>query len=259
MTLLKVKSKIKRIEKWRTTKPYLLNPQHPLSVIVIGCGGTGSQVISNLARVNIGLLGLGHPGLVVTAYDGDKVDNLNIGRQLFLESEIGMYKSYALINRMNAYFGLNWKCIEEDFKKTTNVDTGNIYFVCVDSGKARLEVYKYLKYMSKKKKKKMRFVNNSHFYDFMYVIDIGNGKDFGQIMLSDFSKDLPAITDVHPDIDRFDDDEPSCSLAQSLNKQNLFINSIMGTLATNLLWIMITTGKVDRKNIYVDLKNYQIN
>ncbi len=29
---------------------YLLNPQHPVTVNLIGGGGTGSQVLTNLAR-----------------------------------------------------------------------------------------------------------------------------------------------------------------------------------------------------------------
>lgn len=45
---------------------YLLAPQHPVTVNVIGAGGTGSQVITNLARLDVTLRALNHPGLYVT-------------------------------------------------------------------------------------------------------------------------------------------------------------------------------------------------
>ena len=52
---------------------YLLDPQHPVTVALIGAGGTGSQVLSCLVRIDMALSGLGHPGLHVTVYDPDRV------------------------------------------------------------------------------------------------------------------------------------------------------------------------------------------
>ena len=53
------------------TDSYLLVPQHPVTVNLIGGGGTGSQVLTNLARLDVTLRALGHPGLFVTLYDPD--------------------------------------------------------------------------------------------------------------------------------------------------------------------------------------------
>jgi hypothetical protein len=33
-----------------------------VTVLVIGAGGTGSQIVSGLARLHTALIGLGHPG-----------------------------------------------------------------------------------------------------------------------------------------------------------------------------------------------------
>ena len=52
---------------------YLINPQHPVTVNLIGAGGTGSQVLTGLARLDVTLRALGHPGLFVTLYDPDIV------------------------------------------------------------------------------------------------------------------------------------------------------------------------------------------
>lgn len=50
------------MKKIHFTDRYLLNPRHPVTVFVIGAGGTGSQVITNLARMSMALQALGHPG-----------------------------------------------------------------------------------------------------------------------------------------------------------------------------------------------------
>ena len=56
---------------------YLINPQHPVTVNLIGAGGTGSQVLTCLARLDTALRGLGHPGLFITVYDSDIVTEAN--------------------------------------------------------------------------------------------------------------------------------------------------------------------------------------
>lgn len=48
------------------TDKYLLSPYHPVTVFVVGAGGTGSQVVTNLARMSMALQSLGHPGLHLT-------------------------------------------------------------------------------------------------------------------------------------------------------------------------------------------------
>ena len=68
------------------TDNYLLKPYHPVTVFIIGAGGTGSQVITNLARMDTALQASGHPGLHVTLFDPDTVTQANIGRQLFSET-----------------------------------------------------------------------------------------------------------------------------------------------------------------------------
>lgn len=91
------------MKKIHYTDRYLLNPHHPVTVFVIGAGGTGSQVATNLARMSIALQALGHPGLHVTVFDPDTVTEANIGRQLFSESELGLNKAVALVTRINRF------------------------------------------------------------------------------------------------------------------------------------------------------------
>lgn len=57
------------MKKIHYTDNYLLKPYHPVTIHVAGAGGTGSQVIANLARMNVALQALGHPGLHVTVFE----------------------------------------------------------------------------------------------------------------------------------------------------------------------------------------------
>ena len=71
------------------TDSYLINPQHPVTVNLIGAGGTGSQVLTSLARLDITLRAPGHPGLFVSLYDPAILTESNSGRQLISTSTIG--------------------------------------------------------------------------------------------------------------------------------------------------------------------------
>jgi tRNA A37 threonylcarbamoyladenosine dehydratase len=82
----------------------LLQPYNPVPVNLIGAGGSGSQMLTALARINYSLNQLDHPGLYVRIFDDDVVTPANQGRQLFCDAEVGQCKSSALINRVNRFF-----------------------------------------------------------------------------------------------------------------------------------------------------------
>ena len=47
------------------TENFLLNPTNPITVNLIGAGGTGSQMLTTLARMNHALTELNHAGFSV--------------------------------------------------------------------------------------------------------------------------------------------------------------------------------------------------
>src|SRR6202049_995798 len=94
----------------QTILPHL--QRRTVKVAVVGCGGTGSAVISGLPHLHQALLAYGHPsGLSVTALDGDRISATNCVRQPFSASEIGLFKSVVLINRLNLFWGLEWEAV----------------------------------------------------------------------------------------------------------------------------------------------------
>ena len=126
------------MKKIHYTDRYLLNPYHPVTVFVIGAGGTGSQVATGLARISVALQALGHPGLHVTVFDPDTVTEANIGRQLFSGSELGLNKAAALVTRINRFFGFSWEAKGQRYPLKASADReepalANIIVTCTDN------------------------------------------------------------------------------------------------------------------------------
>ena len=197
------------------TDSYLINPQHPVTVNLIGAGGTGSQVLTCLARLDITLRALGHPGLFVTLYDPDIVTESNIGRQLFSPSDMGLNKAQCLITRINNFFGNDWKAFPDIYpvilKDTRRDNLANITITCTDN---MYETVASLKVVTRLVK-------------------------YARVKESDSG--------------------PSCSLAEALEKQDLFINSTLAQLGCNILWKMFRYGMIKHHGLYLNLETLKTN
>ena len=248
----------------------LINPTNPITVNLIGAGGTGSQVLTALARMNHALTELNHAGLSVKLWDDDVITEANLGRQLFAESEMGLYKSVALINRANRFFGTNWKAETQKFEKAdlgklqSNMKS-EIYISCVDSVKSRFGIAEILNELK---------IDKSYYRNqCKYWIDFGNSQFTGQVLLSTIGnikqpnsekyetvENLPFITEEFGEIlkvSESEDDTPSCSLAEALEKQDLFINSTLAQMGSSLLWSLFRNGLTENRGFFLNLKNFQ--
>ena len=253
------------------TDQYLLNPYHPVTVFVIGAGGTGSQVVTSLARMGMALQALGHPGLHVTVFDPDTVTEANIGRQLFSEAETGLNKAVALVTRINRFFGYTWEAKGKSFPSRRKHDgdspgLANIIITCTDNIKSRLDLWNILKAVP---------VSEYRSYETpLYWMDFGNTQDTGQVILGTIPKKIkqPAsklyeTVESLKVITRYvkyarvkeKDSGPSCSLAEALEKQDLFINSTLAQLGCNILWKMFRNGMIEHHGLYLNLSTMKVN
>ena len=248
----------------------LINPTNPVTVNLIGAGGTGSQVLTALARMNHALTELNHAGLSVRLWDDDVITEANLGRQLFAESELGLDKSVALINRINRFFGTNWKAetqkfVKDDLGKLQSNMKSEIYISCVDSVKSRFDIAEILNELK---------IDKSYYRNqCKYWIDFGNSQFTGQVLLSTIGnikqpnsekyetvENLPFITEEFGEIlqvSESEDDTPSCSLAEALEKQDLFINSTLAQMGSSLLWSLFRNGLTENRGFFLNLKNFQ--
>ncbi|SHK93458.1 PRTRC system ThiF family protein [Chitinophaga jiangningensis] len=244
------------------TAPYLLDPTHRVTIHLIGVGGTGSLCLTHLARLNEALLALGHPGIHVRCWDDDTVSEANIGRQLFSAVDIGLHKSVVLISRVNRFFGYNWEAYTEKF---TGENTANIIMSCIDTAAGRIKIYNNLQklsvnHMAPDKKP-------------LYWLDMGNLQRTGQVVLGTISSieqpqstfptcaNLPTVVDIFPQLRKLKekDQGPSCSLAEALNKQDLFINSSVANFGCQLLWRLFREGSITQHGCFVNLETCCVN
>lgn len=245
------------------TAPELLNPTNPVTVCLIGAGGTGSQVLTGLARMSHSLQQLGYAGFQVNLWDDDIITDANRGRQLFAECEVGLSKATALITRTNRFFGTAWKATEKTFTADTFTGRAAIYISCVDTAAARFEIAQVLNELD---------LNTSRSDTPRYWMDFGNGKDTGQVILSTIGSikqpasekflpvgSLPQVTEEFSDLLLQSDieDLPSCSLAEALEKQDLFINSVLAQMGCSLLWQLLRNGLTTERGFFLNLKDFR--
>ena len=223
------------------TDSYLINPQHPVTVNLIGAGGTGSQVLTCLARLDITLRALGHPGLF-----------------------------QCLITRINNFFGNDWKAFPDIYpvilKDTRRDNLANITITCTDNIKSRLNLWNILKAVP---------VSEYRSYDTpLYWMDFGNTQASGQVVMGTIPKKIKqpesglyetvASLKVVTRLVKYarvkeSDSGPSCSLAEALEKQDLFINSTLAQLGCNILWKMFRYGMIKHHGLYLNLETLKTN
>ena len=56
-----------------------------------------------------------------------------------------------------------------------------------------------------------------------------------------------------------EDSGPSCSLAEALEKQDLFINSTLAQLGCNILWKMFRNGMIEHHGVFLNLGTMKVN
>lgn len=101
-----------------------------------------------------------------------------------------------------------------------------------------------------------------------YWMDFGNGRDTGQVILATVGAikqpasakfepigSLPFITDEFGGLLQQSEtaDEPSCSLAEALEKQDLFINSTLAHAGCSLLWQLFRKGYTTERGLFLNL------
>lgn len=162
-----------------------------------------------------------------------------------LEEVVGLYKSVCLINRINRFFGTNWKADTREFASTNirrlpEYGRANIYITCVDSSKARFDISDAIQNLDSRSYVSQRPI---------YWMDLGNGRYTGQVVLSTVGTVrqpssekympvgcLPKVTEEYKDIleAQPDNNEPSCSHADALEKQDLYINAALAQMGGSL-------------------------
>jgi PRTRC genetic system ThiF family protein len=213
-----------------------------VSIVVVGCGGTGSAVLSGLPYLHHALLAAGHPkGLQVYAVDGDRVIETNCVRQPFTSSEIGLYKVHVLMQRLNVFWGLDWVGIPAHVRYGRDVPDVDFVISCVDTRAARKTLARIVRLKTRR---------------FPYWLDLGNNASSGQFVLGEplrpnrkgTTMRLRCVDELYPQIVNVKldarDTLPACSAAESLVRQEPYINSMLAQHALAMLARLFRHGEI---------------
>ncbi len=218
-----------------------------VEVHVIGCGGTGSQLLPRLAQLSKCMVALGHPhGLNVHVWDADTVSEHNCLRQNFFPCDVGHNKASIMVNRLNIGHGLAWRDEPRLFTRDA-LEHKSVDFIigCVDSKAARREIE--------------AFALES--YHTGYWIDAGNDAVSGQVIVGQYGKAvadnpmrLPLVSELYPEIVTGpDDNSPSCSARESILKQGLATNAMAATWIYGWLAEALRHGQINYSGIFFNL------
>ncbi|WP_454883032.1 PRTRC system ThiF family protein [Sphingomonas oryzagri] len=224
----------------------------PITILLVGCGGNGAQMLMGLASLDTALRAISSRSLDVTVVDDDIVTEANLGRQPFYRCDIGNSKARTLTERINLAYGLSWNAVHGRAPGAVGADSFDIQITCVDTASARRAIGAALSGATGKP---------------AYWMDLGNRARDGQYLIgcpkragNKSGRRLPTVLEYFPELadDGIpDDDAPSCSVAEALERQSLFVNRVVASHALALLFDLLGRGSIGHAGAFINLASGQ--
>jgi sulfur-carrier protein adenylyltransferase/sulfurtransferase len=219
-----------------------------LRIALVGCGGNGAQMLMGLASLDTALRAISSRSLDVTVIDNDIVSASNLGRQPFYICDIGNSKAHTLTERINLAHGLFWTAVHGRAPDAANLSEADLVITCVDTASARRAVGAVLVEGNRRP---------------AYWMDLGNRAGDGQFIIGCPQRDacagdghLPTVLEYFPELadDGLpEDNAPSCSVAEALERQSLFVNRVIASHALALLFDLLGRGSIGHAGAFINL------
>ncbi|MDE8652153.1 PRTRC system ThiF family protein [Novosphingobium album (ex Liu et al. 2023)] len=223
-----------------------------IRIMLVGCGGNGAQMMMGLASLDTALRAISSRSLHVTVADDDSVTEANLGRQPFYRCDIGASKARTLTERINLAHGLAWKAVHGRAPGAVGIEGCDMLISCVDTASARRALGRALAEGQGMP---------------AYWLDLGNRARDGQYLLGcparrfdENAVRLPTVLEYFPELadeSLPDDDAPSCSVAQALERQSLFVNRVLASHALALLFDLFGRGSIGHAGGFLNLASGQ--
>ena len=211
-------------------------------VVLIGCGGIGSQLLDPLCRY---LAHRPEPRPVLVLVDGDAFEPSNLNRQACTRSDLGSNKAEALA-RVARDSGVACQAIGERVDETNVrqiVREGDIVLLAVDNHRTRALVDRHVAAL-----------------DNATLISGGNDETDGNVQLvrrrDGWSVD-GHLTEIHPEIGEAAMEEelrePGCQVMAAERPQLLVTNLMVASAMLNALWQVVERGSVPYSEVFLDV------
>jgi PRTRC genetic system ThiF family protein len=224
----------------------------PIRILLVGCGGNGAQMLMGLASLDTALRAISSRSLDVTVVDDDIVTEANLGRQPFYRCDIGNSKARTLTERINLAHGLAWRAVHGRAPGAISIDGADILISCVDTASGRRALGRAIANIKDTP---------------VYWMDLGNRASDGQYLIGcparashEQHERLPTVLEHFPELadDSVpDDDTPSCSVAEALERQSLFVNRVLASHALALLFDLLGRGSIAHAGAFLNLASGQ--
>jgi len=223
-----------------------------INVLLVGCGGNGAQMLMGLASLDAALRAISSRSLHVTVVDDDTVSEANLGRQPFYRCDLGNSKARTLVERVNIAHGLNWRAVHGRAPTAIGLGGIDLLITCVDTAAARRALGAE--------------IVEGHPAP-RYWLDLGNRATDGQFLIgcpspssSTKAGRLPTVLEYFPELaddSIAEDDAPSCSVAEALERQSLFVNRVVASHALALLFDLLGRGSIGHAGAFINLASGQ--
>ncbi len=239
-----------------------------VSLVLVGCGGTGSWLAPTLVRAARLLVEKFNKNVQVVFVDPDSVEAKNCYRQNFAEFEIGQNKAETLARRYGLVWGLDVLALPNRFDAELDKllsDSKQTYYSmsvvvgCVDNAPARREIETYV-------------TEKAGYGAARWWLDCGNSRHSGQVLLGGFNNKndktifpipgycarLPLPIQQHPDLlvaepeEQANESGLSCADLTLCGAQGLAVNQQVAAIAGDYLLQMLVYGTLTRFQTYFD-------
>lgn len=217
-----------------------LAKNRPVTIVIIGAGGTGGYVIPHLYRI---AFSSEHHCRIIIA-DGDVVERKNLIRQNFAECDIGENKAEVMAERYSEVFGIETEYIpdfiesEEQLCDLLHVSGRwdepkpiGILIGAVDNNRSRIMCHNVFNQLD----------------DIIYI-DAGNGEYTGQVVCGVkqsgkvMSKPVARVyPDILTDAEKFPS-ELSCAERSVSAPQSIAANLFASTAVASMLYYLLIEG-----------------
>lgn len=219
-----------------------------VNILLVGCGGNGAQMAMGLASLDTALRAISSRSLSATVVDDDLVSEANLGRQPFFRCDLGASKARTLTERINLAHGLAWKAVHGRAPSAAGVDGVDILISCVDTASARRALGAALRESRRMPAYWMDLGNRATDGQFL-IGSPGRGAETAEARLLTVLEQFPELADESLP----DDNAPSCSVAEALDRQSLFTNRVIASHALALLFELLGRGSIGHAGGFVNL------
>lgn len=127
---------------YRRAAKFITQPYKKVHILVVGCGGTGSQLAPAVASLVYTLNSIDRP-TSLTFIDYDRVEQKNIGRQNFVKPDLNRNKAVTLAARYGHAYGFEAEAFTKRFSEYGGKDDRETLVImvgCVDNPDARRDM-----------------------------------------------------------------------------------------------------------------------